>query len=190
MVEQVDVRVPDGDSVRHVFQRTSSVFDRRLDFIGVDVIRRDGPGRWTVTGRRVRDSSFAWLVSEGAQRRGDTVPTPGEAVATGAALPLAILHARPPRVGDVRTVLMADPLQRRLVPVQVTVAGDSTAVVPDSAALGSGDPAVAPGTLGHAPYLADRRARRRAGRSTRGSTRMDFGRGRHRPRDPRGASAV
>jgi transglutaminase-like putative cysteine protease len=134
MVEQIDLRVPDGDSVRHLFQRTSSVFDRRLVFSGVDVTRRDGPARWVVSGRRVSDSSFAWLVSEGDTRRGDTLATDGPALASSAALALAVLRARPPRVGDVRTVRMADPVRRGIVSVQVAIAGDSTAIVPDSAA--------------------------------------------------------
>lgn len=138
MVEQVDMRVPDGDSVRHVFQRTSTAFGRRLDFAGVDVIRREGPARWSVAGRRVNDSAFAWILTVGDQRHGDTLPTAGRAVASGAALGLAILRGRPPRVGEVRTVLVADPLQQRVIPVEVTIAGDSTAIVPDSAAIEPG----------------------------------------------------
>jgi len=135
MVEQVDMRIPDGDSVRHVFQRTRSTFGRRLDFVGVDVMRREGPARWEVGGRAMGDSSFAWFLAEGTQRQGDTVATGGRALAPGAALPLALLRrGRPPRVGDVRTVFVADPVQRRLVPVEVTIAGDSTAIIPDSAA--------------------------------------------------------
>lgn len=135
MVEQVDMRVPDGDSVRHVFQRTSSAFDRRLGFAGLDVVRREGPARWNVTGRRVSDSAFAWFLAEGTEILGDTLPSGGPPVASRAALSLAVLRARPPRVGDVRTVLMADPERRQVVPVEVTVVGESTAVIPDSAAL-------------------------------------------------------
>lgn len=141
MVEQVDMRIPDGDSVRHVFQRTLSTFGRRLEFTGVDVMRREGPARWEVRGRAMGDSTFAWFQAEGTQGQGDTVATGGRALAPGAALPLALLRrGRPPRVGDVRTVFMADPLQHRLVPVEVTIAGDSTAIIPDSAAR---DPATA-----------------------------------------------
>lgn len=138
VVEQLDLRLPDGDSVRHIVQRTSSRYTRRFGFIGLEVARRDAASRWTISGQPVTDSAFAWRLDRGAMSVSDTLAT-RRPLSSTASLATFVLRNQPLAVGQARTVRVADPLRRMVIAVEVRVDRDSTIIVADSAAY---DPAM------------------------------------------------
>ena len=136
VVELLDVRVPDGDGLRHIFQRSVSRYTRRFGFLSLDQVRRDGPARWLVSAERMNDSLFQWRVTRGTRATTDTIQVRRPATAM-TSLAVYALRSRPLRVGESRTVVAVDPLRRGTATVEVTIDRDSSFVVPDSAAFDS-----------------------------------------------------
>lgn len=136
VVELLDVRLPDGDSVRHLFQRTASRYTRRLGFLSLEQSRRDGPSRWTVSAQRLNDSLFQWRTTRGRRETVDTLEMRRPATSSSS-LGVYALRNRPLQVGQSRTMIALDPLRRSASAVEVRIDRDSIFVVPDSAALDS-----------------------------------------------------
>ena len=136
LTEQFDLRLPDGDSVLRIVQRTRTTFDRQLGLGSVTVSRSQSGERTETSGIRLGDTALVWSSGpEGRPVRPDTVIT---ALGTGAppsALPLLVVSLRRPVRGAIRKVNLVDPLRRTFQQVEVAVLADSTFIVPDSAAL-------------------------------------------------------
>ncbi len=136
VVELIDVRVPDGEGLRHIFQRTTSRYTRRFGFLNLDQVRRDGPSRWVLSAERVSDSLFQWRTMRGNTATFDTVQMRRPATSM-TSLGVYALRNRPLKVGQSRTVVAVDPLRRGAATIEVSIDRDSTFVVPDSAAFDS-----------------------------------------------------
>lgn len=136
VTEQIDLRLPDADTVLRIVQRTRTTFDRSLGLLGVVVSRSQSGERTEIRATRLGDSATSWQAGpEGRPGRADTIPTRPGTAAPPSALPLLVVALRSPRIGMLRKVDLLDPLRRRRVQVDVAVLADSTLVVPDSAAV-------------------------------------------------------
>ena len=136
VTEQMDLRLPDADTVLRIVQRTRTTFDRSLGLLNVVVSRSQSGERTEIRATRVGDSAISWQAGpEGRPGRADTVGARPGTAAPPSALPLLVVALRSPRTGMLRKVDQLDPLRRRLVQVDVAVLADSTLVVPDSAAV-------------------------------------------------------
>jgi hypothetical protein len=136
VTEQIDLRLPDADTVLRIVQRTRSTFDRSLGLLGVLVSRSQSGERTEIRATRLGDSAISWQAGpEGRPGRADTVGAKPGTAAPPSALPLLVVALRSPRSGMLRKVGLLDPLRRALVQVDVAVLSESTLVVPDSAAV-------------------------------------------------------
>jgi hypothetical protein len=138
VTEMIDVRLPAGDSIQRIVQRSRSTFDRSLNFQSSEVSRAQSGHRIEMKASRSRDSTILWLTSaetghtfaaKTAVRRGPLGPA--------AALPLLVVALRKPRPGMVRALGLIDPFGRRIENVEVAILAESTLAIPDSAALDS-----------------------------------------------------
>ena len=136
VTEQLDLRLPDADTVLRIVQRTRTTFDRSLGLLGVVVSRSQSGERTEIRATRVGDSAISWQAGpEGRPGRSDTVGARAGTAAPPSALPLLVVALRSPRTGMLRKVDLLDPVRRAQVQVDVAVLSDSTLVVPDSAAV-------------------------------------------------------
>lgn len=120
--------------------RTSALsratLSRALRLEGV-AVRFDGePGRFGATGLVMRDSVLAVAMDSGADSQATRVPLRGPAVLPSI-LPLRLAFGGVLRPGKVYTLMVFDPMLLAERPVEVTVAAESTFVVPDSAGFDS-----------------------------------------------------
>lgn len=138
VTEQIDLRLPDGDSLLRIVQRTRTTFDRQLGFEGVVVSRSQTGERTETRATRLSDTALIWSSGpEGRPARPDTTIAARGTGAPASALPLLVVSLRRPVRGAIRKVNLVDPLRRTFQQVEVAVLADSTFVVPDSAAVDS-----------------------------------------------------
>ncbi len=136
VTEQMDLRLPDGDSVLRVVQRSRTTFDRSLGFLGAVVSRSQTGERTEVRATAIGDSAMSWQAGpEGRPGRSDTMVVRRGNAAPPSALPLLVVALRKPAKGMLRKLELVDPLRRAMVQVDVAVLTDSTLVVADSAAM-------------------------------------------------------
>jgi transglutaminase-like putative cysteine protease len=136
VTEQLDVRLPDADTVLRIVQRSRTTFDRSLGFIGTVVSRSQSGERTEVRATALGDSAVMWQAGpEGRPGLADTLRVARGNAAPPSALPLLVVALRTPAKGMLRKVGLVDPLRRTTLPVEVAVEADSTLIVADSAAM-------------------------------------------------------
>lgn len=136
VTEQLDLRLPDADTVLRIVQRSRTTFDRSLGFLGAVVSRSQSGERTEVRATALGDSAVSWQAGpEGRPGRADTLAVVHGSAAPPSALPLLVVALRTPARGMLRKVVMVDPLRRTLQQVEVAVQADSTLIVADSAAM-------------------------------------------------------
>lgn len=132
----MDLRLPDGDSVLRVVQRSRTSFDRSLRFLDAVISRSQGGERTEVRATAIGDSAMSWQAGpEGRAGRADTMVVRRNNAAPPSALPLLVVALRAPAKGMLRKLELVDPLRRTMAPVDVAVLADSALVVADSAAV-------------------------------------------------------
>lgn len=132
--EVVDVRLPEGDSVRHYQMRGETLLDRGLHLRSFEFLRTVDRQRSRVRGRALQDTLLVWQVGDSARApMADTVRLPSSGVQTAWAMPLGLVYATQARVGSRRTAPVADPFSRHVAPGEMVVLADSTFVLADSA---------------------------------------------------------
>jgi len=136
VTEQLDLRLPDGDSVLRIVQRSRTTFDRSLVFLGTTSSRSQSGERTEVRATAIGDSAVSWQSGpEGRPGRADTVEAVRGSAAPPSALPLLVVALRKPAPGMLRKVVLVDPLRRTMTQVEVAVLAESTLVAADSAAM-------------------------------------------------------
>jgi len=136
VTEQLDLRLPDADTVLRIVQRSRTTFDRSLGFLGTVVSRSQSGERTEVRATVLGDSALIWQAGpQGRPNRADTLVVMRGKAAPPSALPLLVVALRTPAKGMLRKVGLVDPLRRILQQVDVAVLADSTLIVADSAAL-------------------------------------------------------
>ncbi len=136
VTEQVDLRLPDADTVLRIVQHSRTTLDRSLGFVGTVVSRSQSGERTEIRATAVGDSAVAWQAGpEGRPGRADTVVVERGIAAPPSALPLLLAARRTPAKGMLRKLRIVDPLRRTLAQVDMAVLADSTLIVADSAAM-------------------------------------------------------
>jgi hypothetical protein len=132
----MDLRLPDGDSVLRVVQRSRTTLDRSLGFVEAVISRSQSGERTEVRATAIGDSAMAWQAGpEGRPGRADTMIVRRGNAAPPSALPLLVVALRTPAKGMLRKLELVDPLRRAMLQVDVAVLAESTLVVADSAAM-------------------------------------------------------
>ena len=131
--ELVDMRLPDGDSLRHFHVRSETLLDRSLRLRSLTYVRTVDRRRSLVRGRTLHDTLLVWQVRDTASTApADTVRLPAAGLQTAGVMPLALVYRSQARIGTRRGGLVADPFARRVAASEMVVLADSTFVVADS----------------------------------------------------------
>ncbi|HEX5817994.1 MAG TPA: transglutaminase-like domain-containing protein [Gemmatimonadales bacterium] len=132
--EFVDVRLPDGDSIRRYQVRGETLLDRGLRLRSFDYVRTVDRQRSLVRGRALLDTLVVWQVGDSTRMpAADTVRLPASGLQTAGVMPLALVYRSQVRVGTRRASPVADPFARRVASGELLVLADSTFVLADSA---------------------------------------------------------
>ncbi|MCU0621545.1 MAG: transglutaminase-like domain-containing protein [Gemmatimonadales bacterium] len=138
LTEVIDLRLPEGDSLRRIMLRGETTLTRTLRLLSFAYVRAEQGKRSLVRGNTIGDSALVWQVGyDSTVSRPDTVRLAVQGLQTPASLPLHLMLAARLRPGERRSYQVADPLTRQVVRAQFVVGGDSGFVVADSASYDS-----------------------------------------------------
>lgn len=138
VTEVIDLRLPEGDSLRRVMLRGETTLSRSLRLLTFAYVRAEQGRRSLVRGSTIGDSALVWQVGvDSAVSPPDTVRLAAGGLQTPATLPLHLMLTGRRRPGERRSYTVADPLTRQVVRAQFVVSGDSGFVVSDSASFDS-----------------------------------------------------
>ena len=134
VTEFVDLRLPDGDSLRRFQVRGETLLDRGLKLRSFDYLRTVDRKRSLVRGRALQDTLLVWQVGDSTRApAADTLRLASTGLQTAGVMPLGLVYRSQVRVGTRRSGPVADPFARRVATGELVVLADSTFVIADSA---------------------------------------------------------
>jgi hypothetical protein len=134
VTEFVDLRLPDGDSLRRFQVRGETRLDRGLKLRSFDYLRTVDRRRSLVRGRSLQDTLLVWQVGDSLRApAADTMRLATTGLQTAGVMPLGLVYRSQVRVGTRRSSPVADPFARRVATGELVVLAESTFVIADSA---------------------------------------------------------